>query len=124
MSSRSANIIFANNLEPDQDRQNVGPDLDPNCLTLSGSVPERVSLKKLILKKSVAEDNKSMKNYPAFKELKELKFHLVSAYIGISFFPFLSVECVSKTCRYVSKEIEPGDNSFLDSKRGPPFFLP
>ena len=27
-------IIFANNLYPDQARQNVGPDLDPNCLTL------------------------------------------------------------------------------------------
>ena len=27
-------IIFTNSLEPDQDRQNVGPDLNPNCLTL------------------------------------------------------------------------------------------
>ena len=27
-------IIFANSLDPDQDRQNVGPDLDLNCLTL------------------------------------------------------------------------------------------
>ena len=27
-------ITFANSLDPDQDRQNVGPDLDPNCLTL------------------------------------------------------------------------------------------
>ena len=26
---------FANNLDPDQDRQNVGPDLDPNCLKTS-----------------------------------------------------------------------------------------
>ena len=25
---------FANCLDPDQDRQNVGPDLDQNCLTL------------------------------------------------------------------------------------------
>ena len=25
---------FANNLDPDQARQNVGPDLDPNCLIL------------------------------------------------------------------------------------------
>ena len=25
-------IFFANNLDPDQDRQNVGPDLDPNRL--------------------------------------------------------------------------------------------
>ena len=28
-------ITFANRLGPDQDRQNVGPDLDPNRLTLS-----------------------------------------------------------------------------------------
>ena len=27
-------ITSANNLDPDQDRQNVGPDLGPNCLTL------------------------------------------------------------------------------------------
>ena len=27
-------MVFANNLGPDQDQQNVGPDLDPNCLTL------------------------------------------------------------------------------------------
>ena len=27
-------ITFANSLDPDQDRQNVGPDLDPNHLTL------------------------------------------------------------------------------------------
>ena len=27
-------IIFANNLDPDQDQQNVTPDPNPNCLTL------------------------------------------------------------------------------------------
>ena len=27
-------ITFANSLDPDPDRQNVGPDLDPNHLTL------------------------------------------------------------------------------------------
>ena len=27
-------ITFANSLDPDQARQNIGPDLDPNCLTL------------------------------------------------------------------------------------------
>ena len=26
-------ITFVNNLDPDQARQNVGHDLDPNCLT-------------------------------------------------------------------------------------------
>ena len=27
-------INFSNSFDPDQDQQNVGPDLDPNCLTL------------------------------------------------------------------------------------------
>ena len=27
-------ITFANSLDPDEDRQKVGPDLGPNCLTL------------------------------------------------------------------------------------------
>ena len=27
-------ITFASSLDPDQAQQNVGPDLDPNCLTL------------------------------------------------------------------------------------------
>ena len=27
-------ITFTNSLDPNQDQQNVGPDLDPNCLTL------------------------------------------------------------------------------------------
>ena len=27
-------LTFANSLYPEQNRQNVGPDLDPNCLTL------------------------------------------------------------------------------------------
>ena len=26
-------MTFANSLKPDQAQQNVGPDLDPNCLT-------------------------------------------------------------------------------------------
>ena len=39
-------IIYANRLDPDQDRQNaVGPDLDPNSLKLS--VPEKLILKKV-----------------------------------------------------------------------------
>ena len=62
-------ITFANSLDPDQDRQNVdvSPYLDPTK-RCSDSVPV---LKKLILKKS-ADDNKNMKNYPAFKEIINL----------------------------------------------------
>ena len=26
--------VFANSLDPDQVRKNIGPDLDPNCFTL------------------------------------------------------------------------------------------
>ena len=44
-------ITFANSLDLDQAQQNVGPDLDPNCLTLAGS-PERIFRKKFILKKN------------------------------------------------------------------------
>ena len=37
-------ISFANSLDPDQARQNVGPDLDPNCLT--DVIPERFFFEK------------------------------------------------------------------------------
>ena len=43
-------INFANSLDPDQAWQNVGPDLDPNCLTLWW-YSWKIFLKKLILKK-------------------------------------------------------------------------
>ena len=49
-------ITFAYSLDPDQDQQNVGPDLDPNRLTLS------------------VDENKSLENYPACKVLKFLCF--------------------------------------------------
>ena len=48
-------ITFANSLDPDQARHNVGPDLDPNCLTFRWYSKKNFS-KKLILKKSA--DNK------------------------------------------------------------------
>ena len=34
-------IMFANSLDPDLDRQNVGPDMDKDCLH-SDSIPERI----------------------------------------------------------------------------------
>ena len=55
-------ITFANSLDPDHDQQNVGPDLDSNCLCCTHF------LKKLILKKKSA-DKENMKNCPACKEL-------------------------------------------------------
>ena len=33
-------IIFANSFDPDKAPQNVGPNLDPNCLTHSEVIPE------------------------------------------------------------------------------------
>ena len=33
-------ITFANSLDPDHAQQNVGPDLDPNCLTLMSFLKE------------------------------------------------------------------------------------
>ena len=36
-------IAFANRLDADQARQNVGPDWDPNCLAFySNDIPERI----------------------------------------------------------------------------------
>ena len=53
-------ITFANSLDPDQDQHTVGPDLDPNSLTLL------VSLKDFFINLGKSH---SMKNYPACKEL-------------------------------------------------------
>ena len=60
LSLLAATLSSADNLcisfDLDQDQQNVGPDLDPNRLTLS------------------ADNYKSMENYPACKELQFLCF--------------------------------------------------
>ena len=48
-------INVANILEPDQARQSVGPDLDPNCLHPDG-IP-KCFLKKFFFKKSADEKN-------------------------------------------------------------------
>ena len=57
-------ITFANSLDPDQ---NICPDLDSNCLIV-WLCSLKNFLKKIILKKS-ADNNKSMKNWPACKEV-------------------------------------------------------
>ena len=59
-------ITFANSMNPDQARQNVLPDLCPNCLTLWLYSWKNIS-KKLILKKKSADNKKAWKNYPACK---------------------------------------------------------
>ena len=57
-------ITFANSLDPDQDQQNIGPDLDPNSLTL-------IVFMKDFFKKKSADDNKSVKNY--IKSMNSIK---------------------------------------------------
>ena len=55
-------INFANSYGADQARQNVGPDLDPNYLTLRVYIYSWKNFEKLILKKSAElEKTKSMK---------------------------------------------------------------
>ena len=65
-------ITFANSLDPDQARQNVGSDLDPNCLTLWWYSWE-IILEKLILKKIFHRRQKSMQNYPSCKVLSHIE---------------------------------------------------
>ena len=65
-------ITFANSLDPDQAGQNIGPDLDPNCLTL-WCYSWKIFLGKVNLNK-IHRWQKSMQNYPACKELKVLWF--------------------------------------------------
>ena len=48
----SADITFANSLDPDQAGQNVLPDLDPNCLTLIIFLNLERIFQKKVLKKS------------------------------------------------------------------------
>ena len=56
----SAHNQNANRLDPDQAQQNVGPDLDPICLTLRWYSWKKFS-KYLILKKKSADDKKAWK---------------------------------------------------------------
>ena len=62
-SQQTTSITFANSLDPDQGRQNVGPDLDPNSSDAL-IVFLKEFFEKVYFEKS-ADDNKSMKNYPA-----------------------------------------------------------
>ena len=61
-------MTFANSLNQDQARQNVGPDLVPNYLTLWWYSRNYFS-KKLILKK-ISRRQKSTTNFPGGKEFK------------------------------------------------------
>ena len=68
-------ITFANSLDPDQARRNVGPDLDPNCVTLM------VYLKEFFEKvdfEKCQQLTKSMPNYPEGKELTRIHLQQIN----------------------------------------------
>ena len=61
-------IAFANNLDPaNQARQNVGPDLDPNCLTSWWYSWQILFYKFNFEKENPQKEN--MQNFPTCKEL-------------------------------------------------------
>ena len=54
-------MTFVNSLEPDQARQHIGPDLDPNCLTLMVFLKEIIE--KVDFEKKISKRQKGMQNY-------------------------------------------------------------
>ena len=65
-------IPFANSLDPDQDRQNVCPDLESNRLTHIDAVHERIFGKSIL--KKVSRQQQKPEKYPACKELNKKVF--------------------------------------------------
>ena len=61
-------ITFANSLDPHQAQQNVGPDLDPNSLTLRWYFCRNFSKRKSL--KKINRQWKNVQNFPVGKELK------------------------------------------------------
>ena len=66
METRRLLITFANSLDPDQDQQNVVPDLDPICLCRTHF------LKKLILKKKVSRRQGKHEKLPSMQRAEHL----------------------------------------------------
>ena len=58
---------FANSLDPEQDRQNVGPDLDPN--PFDTLIVVTYYFLEIVILKKVKRRKQSMNIYPAYKEL-------------------------------------------------------
>ena len=78
-------VTFANSLDPDQARQNVGPGLDPNCLAL-WSHSWNSFLKKVILKNSAYDKitmqraNSACTHIPYYREILYLHTLKVPVY--------------------------------------------
>ena len=66
----TADDIEANSMEPDQARQTVEPDLDPNCLTLL-TIFLKEYLKKIILKKKNQPMTKRHAKLPSMERVKQ-----------------------------------------------------
>ena len=65
-------ITFANSLDPDQARQNIGPDLDPNCLTLWW-YSWKIFFKKDNLKKQNPQTTKKHAKLPSMQRDKQVR---------------------------------------------------
>ena len=61
---------FANSLDPDQVQQNVGPDLELNCLTLCWYFLKKNS-KEVDFEKKISNQQKSIQYFPALPVKKK-----------------------------------------------------
>ena len=63
-------IIFANSLDPDQDwvRQNIGPDLDPNCFDADG-----IFLKEFFKKVNFEKNQQTTKKHAKLPSRQKVK---------------------------------------------------
>ena len=95
-------ITIANSLDPDQDWQNVGPDLDPNCLTLWLCSWRNFSRK--VNFEKISRWQQKHENYPACKELKIIPDEGVHIF-GLTTVIRLSI--LSVNARPISQIIEP-----------------
>ena len=90
-------ITFADSLSPDQAQQNVGPDLDPNCLTLWWYSWE-IFFEKVNFEKKSTDDKKGMQSYPACKELRVKTFFSENGAFEFDILQDLSLRKLSHTC--------------------------
>ena len=103
--------ICQNILDPDQDRQKIGPDLDPNRFD-TDSVPERIFWKSKFWKKS-ADDNKSMKNYPACILIQDSPIHKFLFWVAISVLQLDEVSLYSAGLSLLEQNLHTLDNTGL-----------
>ena len=64
-------ITFANSMHPDQARQNVGPDLGPNCLTLD-DIPDYFFFSEKVDFEKKQQTTKNYEKLPSMQRVKHL----------------------------------------------------